>query len=222
MKHVKICGITNLNDARFAASEGASAIGFIFHKLSPRYVHPKLASKIVAKMKNEVSFVGVFVNESLDQIDKISKQVGLDFIQLHGDETPLYCNKVKMPIIKVFRISDDFDDKILKDYDVHAFLFDTYEEKCHGGTGNIFNWELIRDLNMTHPMILSGGLNEENIQDAIKITSPDGLDVNSGVEKEPGIKSLDKIRSLFNVIENTQSMINPFHRVGAKEARSGI
>ena len=211
MKPIKICGITNLKDARLVEREGASAIGFIFYKKSPRYIEPEMACKIVNNVKGKISLVGVFVDESLNKIHEISRKVRLDFVQLHGNESSEYCKKVELPVIKAFRIDKDFNQKEIFNFDVHAFLFDTYEKNYYGGTGKKFNWELIRDLKTECPIILSGGLNVQNISDGIKVAMPDALDVNSGVEISPGLKDADKIKSLFHVINDTKSSINPFH-----------
>ena len=107
MKPIKICGITNLKDAQLVEREGASAIGFIFYKKSPRYIEPEMACKIVDNVKGKISLVGVFVDESLNKIHEISRKVGLDFVQLHGNESSEYCKKVELPVIKAFRIDED-------------------------------------------------------------------------------------------------------------------
>ena len=136
---VKLCGITNLEDAQTAVGCGASALGFIFYNQSPRYIPLKRAAKIATDLQGQVSFVGVFVDETLDNIHAIADEVGLNFAQLHGSESPRYCNKVQLPIIKVFRATPIFDLRIIKNYDVHAYLFDSYERGKPGGTGEVFN-----------------------------------------------------------------------------------
>ena len=222
MMPIKVCGITNMDDAQFVANNGVSAIGFIFYEKSPRYIDPKLAFKIVASIKTSIAFVGVFVNESFDVVNSISKEVGLDFVQLHGDEKPSYCDKIKSPVIKVFKIADFFNAEILNDYDVHAFLFDTHDENLNGGTGKDFDWSLISRLNVGCPIILSGGLNELNVNDGIKVVMPNAIDVNSGIEKRPGIKHHGKIISLFNTINEGSGLIDPFRRMKKREFRDGI
>ena len=183
---VKICGITNVEDAQSAVSFSASALGFIFYDKSPRYILPETASQIAADLKGQVSFTGVFVDETLDYVHAAKEEIGLNFIQLHGNETPEYCRAVHLPVIKVFRVAPDFDAKTMRSYDVHAFLFDTYEKGKPGGTGDIFNWNLIFDLQIDTPIILSGGLGIENILDAINAVCPSAVDVNSSVESKPG------------------------------------
>ena len=210
MMDIKICGITNLKDAKLAVNVGANAIGFIFYKSSPRYIDPLQASKIAANLQGKISLVGVFVDEIVNKIHEVSKLVGLDFIQLHGNESPEFCKKVKLPIIKAFRISNIFDQRIMDDYNVHAFLFDAYKKDLYGGSGKIFNWELLRKLDTDNLIILSGGLHKKNILSGIKVISPDAVDVNSGVESRPGIKDKEKMKVLFEVLKNIESSSSPF------------
>ena len=219
---VKICGITNLEDARLAVNSGASALGFIFYDKSPRYILPETASQIAADLKGQVPFTGVFVDETLDYVHAAKEEMGLNFIQLHGNESPEYCQKVQLPVIKVFRVATDFDAETMKYYDVHAFLFDTYERGKPGGTGAIFNWNLIFDLQTDTPIILSGGLGVENILDAINVVSPSGVDVNSGVESRSGVKDEKKMKALFDILQNTRSPVNPFERQIVKEGSRGL
>ena len=219
---VKICGITNLEDARSAVNNGASALGFIFYDKSPRYILPETASQIAADLKGQVSFTGVFVDETLDYVHAAKEEVGLNFIQFHGNESPDYCREVQLPVIKVFRVAPNFDAGIMKYYDVHAFLFDTYEKGKPGGTGDIFNWNLIGDLQTDTPIILSGGLGVENILDAINTVYPSAVDVNSGVESKPGVKDEKKMKTLFDILQNTRSPVNPFERQEVKEGSHGL
>ena len=207
---IKICGITNLEDARFAVNSGASALGFIFYDKSPRYILPETASQIAEDLKGQVSFTGVFVNETLDYIHAVKEEIGLNFIQLHGNESPEYCRAVQLPVIKVFRVAPDFDAETMRSYDVHAFLFDTYKKRKPGGTGDIFNWNIIFDLPTDTPIILSGGLSVENILDAINAVCPLAVDVNSGVESKPGIKDEKKMKALFDFLKDTESTYNPY------------
>ena len=219
---VKICGITNLEDARSAVNSGASALGFIFYDKSPRYILPETASQIAADLKEKVSFTGVFVDKTLDYVHAAKEEMGLNFIQLHGNESPDYCREVQLPVIKVFRVAPNFDAGIMKYYDVHAFLFDTYEKGKPGGTGDIFNWHLIGELQTDTPIILSGGLGVENILDAINAVCPSAVDVNSGVESKPGVKDEKKMKALFDILQNTRSPVNPFERQVVKEGSHGL
>ena len=207
---VKICGITNLEDAQAAVGCGASALGFIFYDKSPRYIPMETAYQIAADIQGQVPLVGVFVDDAIDYVHGVAEEIGLNFIQLHGNESPEYCQQIYLPVIKVFRVGSDINVEIIKSYDVHAYLFDTFEKDKPGGTGEIFNWDVICNLQSDTPIILSGGLNIENIQDGIDAVSPSAVDVNSGVESKPGVKDIKKVISLFDILRNKQSLTNPF------------
>ena len=207
---VKICGITSLKDAEMAVNYSVSAIGMIFYPDSPRYVDPAEVEQWIERIPDSVKKVGVFVNEQIDTINNITRQLKLEFIQLHGDESPEFCNGIIRPVIKVFRVGDDFDAIVLNGYDVHGFLFDTYKKGKPGGTGNRFKWELIANLKTETPIILSGGLTPENVLNGIEAVNPAAVDVNSGVESVPGVKDEEKIKELFSVLEHSNSCNNPF------------
>ena len=207
---LKICGITNLEDARAAVRSGASAIGFIFYNKSLRYISMETAYQIATDIRGHVALVGVFVDESLDYVNGVADEIGLNFIQLHGNETPEYCLGIHFPVIKVFRVSSDFNVGIINSYNVHAFLFDTYKKDNPGGTGEVLNWDKISNLQIDKPIILSGGLNIENIEEGVDIVCPSAVDVNSGVESRPGKKNEKKMVSVVKILNNTQSATNPF------------
>ena len=207
---VKICGITSLKDAEMAVNYSVSAIGMIFCPDSPRYVDPAEVEQWIERIPDSVKKVGVFVNEQIDTINNITRQLKLEFIQLHGDESPEFCNGMIRPVIKVFRVGDDFDAIVLNEYDVHGFLFDTYKKGNPGGTGTRFNWDLIANLKTETPIILSGGLTPENVLNGIEAVNPAAVDVNSGVESVPGVKDEEKIKELFSVLEHSNSCNNPF------------
>ena len=207
---VKICGITSLKDAEMAVNYSVSAIGMIFCPDSPRYVDPAEVEQWIERIPDSVKKVGVFVNEQIDTINNITRQLKLEFIQLHGDESPEFCNGIICPVIKVFRVGDDFDAIVLNEYDVHGFLFDTYKKGNPGGTGTRFNWDLIANLKTETPIILSGGLTPENVLNGIEAVNPAAVDVNSGVESVPGVKDEEKIKELFSVLEHSNSCNNPF------------
>ena len=207
---VKICGITSLKDAEMAVNYSVSAIGMIFCPDSPRYVDPANVEQWIDQIPDSVKKVGVFVNEQIDTINNITRQLKLEFIQLHGDESPEFCNRMSRPVIKVFHVGDDFDAIVLNGYDVHGFLFDTYKKGKPGGTGNRFKWELIANLKTETPIILSGGLKPENVLNGIEAVNPAAVDVNSGVESVPGVKDAEKIREFFSVLEHSNSCNNPF------------
>ena len=159
---VKICGITNKDDAFKAIKFGADALGFIFYKDSPRYVSPSRARNIVSILPPFVSVVGVFVNEKIGAIRDIAGFVGLNAVQLHGDEDHHFCHRLKryqvLRIIKGFRVNDAFDFASVKKFDVDGYLFDAYQEGSFGGTGKAFNWEALRHADIRGTVILSGGL----------------------------------------------------------------
>ena len=207
---VKICGITSCEDAEMAVNYGASAIGMIFYEGSPRYIYPDKAEEWIAAIPSKIKKVGVFVNEKWKNIKTIVEKLNLDYIQLHGDESPEYCDKMIRPVIKTFRVGTDFDPAVLGNFQVHAFLFDTFQKGKPGGTGRSFNWGLISGLKRDTPIILSGGLNPDNINEGIETVQPSAVDVNSGVESEPGIKDKVKVGKLFNTIK--QSHYNAHNR----------
>ena len=205
---VKICGITSYEDAKIAVNYGASAIGMIFYKESPRYIYPQKVSDWISDIPAKVKKVGVFVDEKQKNIKTIVEELNLDYIQLHGYESSEYCNKMIRPVIKAFRVGINFDPSVINNFQVHAFLFDTYQKGKPGGTGKGFNWDLISSLKTDIPIILSGGLNHENIAKGIEAVRPSAIDVNSGVELEPGIKDKMKIIELFNSIKNINHVAN--------------
>jgi phosphoribosylanthranilate isomerase len=190
---IKICGTTNLKDALFAVDSGADAIGFIFYKKSPRYILQKDAKDIVAKLPPFVETVGVFVNETSDKVNRIAEQCKLTAIQLHGDESPAFCRRIKRRVIKAYRVKDTNSFKGMADYDVSGFLLDSYNDESKGGTGKTFDWNLALRAKKQGPIILAGGLNPYNVYTAIHRVKPYGVDVCSGVEKSPGIKDSVKI-----------------------------
>ena len=193
-----------------AVNYSVPAIGLIFYPDSPRYVDPAEVEQWIDRIPDSVKKVGVFVNEQIDTINNITRQLKLEFIQLHGDESPEFCNGIIRPVIKVFRVGDDFDAIVLNEYDVHGFLFDTYKKGNPGGTGTRFNWDLIANLKTETPIILSGGLTPENVLNGIEAVNPAAVDVNSGVESVPGVKDEEKIKELSSVLEHSNSCNNPF------------
>lgn len=206
--NVKICGITNLTDARTAVRLGADALGFIFAP-SPRRIAPQTAYEIIRALPPFVKTVGVFVNEAPASIRQVIKDCGLDLVQLHGDESPDLCDELMPYTIKALRIKDESSLQSGRAYHgkVRALLLDTYAEEKVGGTGKTFDWELaIRIKRMGSPLILSGGLAPANIVAAIHTVKPYAVDVNSGVEARPGKKSPTLIRDLMeNVRQDTLS-----------------
>ena len=200
----KICGITNLDDANVAVENGASAIGFIFYEKSPRTISINNAKSISKHLPKTIARVGVFVNHEKDFINEAISEVPLDMIQLHSDETPDFCNQFDVPILKALRIKNEASLSVMAQYDVAVFLLDTFSNDQYGGTGETFDWSVLNRKFKT-PIILSGGLNSENILDAIDAVNPSAVDVNSGVESFPGKKDYNKLKSLFKNLNKTQS-----------------
>jgi len=199
---VKFCGITNLADALFAAELNAWALGFVFAK-SPRKVPEATVKRIVGKLPPYVSRVGVFVNADVKNIERVVKSCKLDIVQLHGDESPEFCNEVKKftKVIKAFRIKDEDSLKTLKDYDVTLCLLDTYHLHLRGGGGKVFNWDLaVKAREFGKDIILAGGLNPENIIKAVEKVKPYAVDISTGVEKSPGKKDKKKMKEIIHKI----------------------
>ena len=194
---VKVCGMTSLKDALVAVEVGADAVGFIFYKKSPRSVTMKTVREIVLELPPFVDTVGVFVDETAEQINKIADYCNLDIIQLHGDESPTFCKKIRRKVIKAFRIKDMQSVKKLSSFQVSGFLLDTFSDNLHGGTGKVFDWNLALPAKKFGPVIMAGGLTPNNVQQAVRQIRPYGVDVCSGVESEPGIKDHKKVRAFL-------------------------
>ena len=201
MTQVKICGITNDEDALCAAACGADALGFIFYPPSPRYIAPDKAQQIIKKLPAGIVCVGVFVNETAATVQRISELCGLDFIQLHGDESVEYCaGFAPEMIIKAVHLRDENDVLNAFRYSAAAILVDSRHAGLYGGTGKTANWDLALKIKSKKPLILSGGLNEDNVGEALEKIAPAALDINSGVEIEPGKKDHEKLTGIFDVI----------------------
>jgi phosphoribosylanthranilate isomerase len=202
MLRIKICGITNYDDAAMAADLGADAVGFIFAS-SSRQTDPDSARKIISRLPPFIKSVGVFVNEDTKKIIDIAEYCGLDNIQLHGSESPEAC-EILMPLtIKALRIKSGGTPEEYSRYTgkVKAFLLDTYSEKEAGGTGKTFNWDIAVNIkSLGVPIILAGGLNPENIKEAIDKVKPYAVDIGSGIEERPGKKDHLLMRNLFERI----------------------
>jgi len=199
MIQVKICGITNLEDALCAAENGAAAVGFIFYPPSLRYIQPAKARVIIDKLPRDLVKVGVFVNETSEEVKRIFNYCGLDMLQLHGDESPDDCRHFPArQVIKALELKNEENLKAASTYDVAAILVDSRHAGLYGGTGRKSNWDLARLI--SQPLILSGGLNEENVNEALQTVLPAALDINSGVEERPGKKDLAKIVHVMQTI----------------------
>jgi phosphoribosylanthranilate isomerase len=204
MTKVKICGITNLDDARHAMDCGADELGFNFYSGSPRYVSPDDARSIIDELPITSDNVGVFVNEPIEKVIEIASFVGLDGIQLHGDESGAYVEEIlertMLFVIKAFRVSPTFSVIDALDWNTHYYLFDTYSASMHGGTGQTFDWGGFgADIShwVPHLAYLAGGLTSENVGEAIEIVKPYAVDVASGVESAPGKKDAKKVAAFI-------------------------
>jgi len=203
---VKICGITNLEDAFLAVELGAWALGFNFYKKSPRYVSPEVAASIVAAVRGKVITVGVFVNEDSKSIKSILDETKINYAELHGEESDIFAEGIRIPFIKAFRILDRIHMNEIYRFRgiVDYVLLDSFSEKAYGGTGEIANWELAALISKKINIILAGGLTVHNVLDAINYVKPSAIDVCSGVEQFPGRKCPAKLKKFFEVLKEKE------------------
>lgn len=203
MTRVKICGITNLEDALAAVEFGADALGFVFAE-SPRRVSPEIVAGIARSLPPfPPACVGIFVDESLEIVRKIARECQLSALQFHGKESPGYCRQFTIKVIKAFRLKDEKSLAVIPSYQTDAYLLDAYGEEIPGGTGKTFNWDLalqVREL--SRPIILAGGLTPDNVAEAIKKVSPYGVDVSTGIEMEPGKKDHKKMKKFIEIVKS--------------------
>lgn len=204
MIKVKICGITNLKDAMSAIDLGADALGFIFAK-SLRKISQNKATQIINKLPPYIAVVGVFVDEDERKVINIAKICKLDYVQLHGNESPEFCNRLGLKVIKTIKIFD----RNIKKYKVNGFLVDTYDLNKKGGTGKLSDWNLANRIKKIGiPVILSGGLTPENVTKAIRKVKPYAVDVSSGVERYPGNKDYKKMKKFIGKVKSITNLIN--------------
>ena len=203
---IKICGITTHEHVRVLQDNGASWYGLVFHKQSPRYIELRKAEKIVTKSPSSISPVAVTVNPNESFIKDLT-EIGIKNIQLHGNETPDYClllkNKFNIKIIKGIGLESKKDIDLAKSYSevVDWIIFDKKDLEIHGGTGQSFNWNILRKVDINFNYIISGGLTYRNVLDALRMTKAKGVDVSSGVEKRLGCKSKDLIEKFCNSVK---------------------
>lgn len=202
MTKVKICGITNLEDALLSVKLGAGALGFNFYSKSPRYIEPSKAREIIDQIPDEVLNVGVFVNEKLEKIVETTETAGLNAIQLHGDEQYDFVTSLRKltsaEIIKAVRVTPEFRWQDVLDFDSHAILLDSFSETEYGGSGKRFDWEIAKEARtMIGCFYLAGGISIENVREAIREVQPYAVDVCSSVESSPGKKDKEKLRKFF-------------------------
>lgn len=198
---VKICGITNLEDALAACTAGADALGFVFYPDSPRYIEPQKADTICQQLPADVTKVGLFVNAEANTVKQIISTIQLDLLQFHGSESADFCKAFTLPWMKAVRMKDDIDlYKVCHDYaDGEAILLDSYVPGKFGGTGESFCWKDI-PADLPKRIVLAGGLQADNVKQAITVAKPYAVDVSGGVERQKGRKDHDKIRQFINEV----------------------
>lgn len=198
---IKICGITQYDDAKTAISLGVDALGFVFYPGSPRNIAPAAVREIISRLPAMVNKVGVFVDESYETIMRIASQSGIDTVQLHGNEPPELCGRLPYTTIKAFGVQSGFDPLILARYPAQSFLLDTWKAGFAGGTGEKFDWSIALSAVQVNPhIILAGGLGPSNILEALDFVRPYGVDLNSGVEIRPGLKNPYKMKDAVALI----------------------
>jgi phosphoribosylanthranilate isomerase len=199
---VKICGITNFEDAKAAIDFGADLIGFNFYKKSPRYIEPAEANNIISRLPAFVGVVGLFVNSEIDEINQARDNCYINWLQLHGDETPEFCesfNSLDLSTIKAIRVRNYSDIKSADKYFTDVILLDAYDPEKYGGTGLSFDWNIIGNINKR--IFLAGGINPDNVVKAVEL-GVYGIDICSGVEQSPGKKDHEKMKQLFENIRH--------------------
>jgi phosphoribosylanthranilate isomerase len=205
MTAVKVCGTTNLDDARRAADLGAWAVGLIFWPDSPRRCEIGAAEEIGAELRRKLELTGVFVNAPLEEVAETAERCGLGLLQLHGDEGPAYCREAERRtgcrVMKAVRVKDAAQVQALQPFRVEYHLLDAYVPGTPGGTGESFNWELARAHRGSAKVVLSGGLTPENVGEAIAVARPFAVDTASGTEAEPGRKDPAKLQAFFDAVE---------------------
>jgi phosphoribosylanthranilate isomerase len=206
---VKICGITNPDDARAAVELGAWAIGLIFFPASPRRVEPDVAEAIGSEFHRRAAVTGVFANATLDEIAYLADRCSLDIVQLHGEEGPAFCREVARrtgaKVMKAVRVKDAGSIRALHSFDVDYHLLDAYKPGRLGGTGETFQWDLVREHDRHVPIVLSGGLTPDNVAEAIRATQPFAVDTASGTEAAPGRKDPAKLTAFFRAVEQADA-----------------
>lgn len=198
---IKICGITNVEDAKVAVAAGADALGFVMYRKSPRFVEAAIVRRIVAGLPPFVLPVGVFVNEEPGLVRSLLDDCGLALAQLHGDETALYCQDLGRPVLKALRLKDRGTFLALAEFqgraNVRGVLIDAFSNQAYGGTGQTVDWGLAQEVAQSTPIVLAGGLTPANVAEAIACVHPYGIDVSSGVERSPGKKDHGKVKAFI-------------------------
>jgi len=198
---IKICGITNQEDAQMAVEAGADALGFLMYRESPRFVEPAVARRIIASLPPFVLAIGVFVNEESKIVRDLMDDCGLALAQLHGDETAAYCQDLGRPALKALRLKDRKSYRALAEFqgraNIRGFVVDAFSDELYGGTGRITDWNLAAEAARSARILLAGGLSPENVGTAVRLVRPYGVDVSSGVEACPGKKDPAKLAAFI-------------------------
>jgi phosphoribosylanthranilate isomerase len=210
MTRVKVCGVTRVEDARLAVELGAWAVGMVFHPESPRDCDPGTAELIGSELRRRAEIVGVFVNWPLDELEHMADRASLTMLQLHGDEGPVYCREAARrtgcKVMKAVQAKDAAAVRKLVSYrEVDLHMLDAHSDEARGGTGQTFAWELAKHHRSKTPLVLSGGINPENAGNAVEEVGPFALDSASGTEAEPGVKDPDRLRALFQAVEQADA-----------------
>ncbi|HMF57364.1 MAG TPA: phosphoribosylanthranilate isomerase [Pyrinomonadaceae bacterium] len=206
MTLIKICGVTNLEDALTAVEAGADALGFNFYRRSARFIEPENARRIVSELPENILSVGVFVNEERpEDVERIAIETGIKAVQLHGDESPDYCRKLKtFFVIKALRVTEDFAPECVSEYDVDAILLDAFDKSARGGTGKRFDWAVAeRVRKVARKLFLAGGLSPETVAEAIEQVEPYGVDACSSLEISAGRKDNERVRAFITAARSS-------------------
>jgi phosphoribosylanthranilate isomerase len=201
---IKICGLTRDQDVQIAVAEGADALGFVLYEPSPRAVTAEQAALLIKHVPAFVTTVALFVNESAEEISRALGVCSFDLLQFHGDESPEFCRQFNRPYMKAIRVrsAEDINSAVQQYPDAKALLLDAYVENLPGGTGQAFDWRLIPQLSI--PWVLAGGLNANNVADAVNQVQPFAVDVSGGVEASKGIKDGQKIKDFISEVRNVE------------------
>lgn len=208
MVRVKVCGITNLEDARASIDAGAHALGFNFYPPSPRYIEPSAARRIIEQVPTSILCVGVFVNlPDAEQVKRLASEAGVQAVQLHGDESPEYCQDLKdLFVIKALRVNSEFEPERAARYETEAVLLDGFSPVAYGGMGQRFDWSVaMRTRGLVGKLFLAGGLDANNVAEAIKLVQPYAVDACSGLESIPGRKDMTKVRAFIEAARDASN-----------------